>query len=94
MLLGEFEALFAGTALLEGPLLAPIWVRFFVRLRAIVVVSCGVVFWENLRAEIFGLGIFAQPIRNENSIRKLFYLHKFDKTDHQHHTAQHHDVFS
>jgi hypothetical protein len=54
MLLGEFEALFAGTALVEGPLLAPIWVRFFVRLRAIVVVSCGVVFWENLRAEIFG----------------------------------------
>jgi hypothetical protein len=42
MLLGEFAALFAGTALPEGPLLAPTWVRFFVRRRAIVVYSCGV----------------------------------------------------
>jgi hypothetical protein len=54
MLLGEFAALFAGTALPEGPLLAPTWVRFFVRLRAIVVVFSwyDVMFWEKLRAEI------------------------------------------
>jgi len=48
MLLGEFEALFARTALPGGPLVAPIWVRFFVRLRAIVEVSCGVMWFGRI----------------------------------------------
>jgi hypothetical protein len=53
MLLGEFAALLADTALPEGPLLAPIWVRFFVRLRAIVVYSCGLMWFGEFEGGIF-----------------------------------------
>jgi hypothetical protein len=58
MLLGEFAALFAGTALPEGPLLAPTWVRFFVRRRAIVVYSCGVMWFGGFEGRIFLEGNF------------------------------------
>jgi hypothetical protein len=36
MLFGELEAFMAGNPLPKGPLFAPICVRFFVRLRAIL----------------------------------------------------------
>jgi hypothetical protein len=41
MLLGARKVWFADTAFPVGPLLAPIWVRFFVRRRAIVEILCG-----------------------------------------------------
>jgi hypothetical protein len=60
MLLGAREVWFADTAFPAGPLLAPIWVRFFVRRRAIVETLCFNVGWGELnsKAEIFLEGNF------------------------------------
>jgi hypothetical protein len=68
MLLGEFAALFAGTALLEGPLLAPRWVRFFVRRRAIAVfLWCDVL--VDLKVEIFEKRPLFLRSQSEDEIR-------------------------
>jgi hypothetical protein len=61
MLLGAREVWFADTAFPAGPLLAPIWVRFFVRRRAIVEMLCCVVNWREFEGRNILEGNFCAP---------------------------------
>jgi hypothetical protein len=69
MLLGAREVWFADTAFPAGPLLAPIWVRFFVRRRAIVeMLCCNVVDWREL---IRGQNIFGGKLLRSQSEKRV-----------------------